>query len=155
MISSEEARRLAAAARLDRRRAEADTLSDNAISWALHNAEGRTDTRIRLYAKYGRTSLSMKFAPGTEDGQGNGNSFYSDLEANSNTTIADAVCDIIYGREQSLISPIQTARLLNTYSTRLAKLVKDLRRLGFDVRTGEDEYGNTNLDDSTIIVSWE
>ena len=35
------------------------------------------------------------------------------------------------------------------------KFVSTLRKLGFGVEAGEDEYGNANLDDSTIIVSWE
>ncbi|WP_228478300.1 hypothetical protein [Thermophilibacter immobilis] len=155
MISAREAKALTASSRSNREHAEPDTLSENAMSWALHNAEGRTHTRISLFAKYGRTSLSVKFAPGTKDGKGSGNSFYSDLAANSSTAIADAICDIIYSRTQSLISPLQTARLLNTYNARLTKFIRDLERLGYDVRTGEDEYGSSNLDDSTIIVSWE
>ncbi|MEE8723778.1 MAG: hypothetical protein SOI23_03320 [Atopobiaceae bacterium] len=155
MINANEAKKLTATAKTGRDHAEPDTLSDNAMSWALHNAESRTDTRIRLYAKYGRSSLTVKFAPGTEDGKGSGNSFYSDLAANSNTSVADAICNIIYGRKQELISPLQTARLLNTYSAHLAKFVRDLKRLGYDVTTGEDEYGNTSLDDSTIIISWK
>lgn len=155
MISAEEARALTSASKSNREHAEPDTLSENAMLWALHNAEGRTHTRIRLYAKYGRSSLSVKFAPGTKDGRGSGNSFYSDLAANSNTDVADAMCDIIYSRDQSLISPLQTARLLNTYNARLTKFIRDLERLGYGVRTGEDEYGSSNLDDSTIIVSWE
>lgn len=154
MISAAEARQLTDAATPGREQAEADTLSDSALSWALRNAEGRTDTRIRTYATYGRSSLAVKFAPGSQDGAGSGNSFYSDLAANSNTAVADAICDIIYGREQDLISPRQTARLLNTYSARLAKFVHDLKRQGFDVQTGEGAYGNASLDDSTIIVSW-
>lgn len=107
MISAEEARALTSASKSNREHAEPDTLSENAMLWALHNAEGRTHTRIRLYAKYGRSSLSVKFAPGTKDGRGSGNSFYSDLAANSNTDVADAMCDIIYSRDQSLISPFR------------------------------------------------
>lgn len=154
MIDAKEARQLADEAQPGRERAEADTLSQNALTWALHNAEGRTDTRIRMYAKYGRNTLTVKFAPGTEDRDGNGNSFYSDLVANSNVRVADAICDVIYGRDQELISPIQTARIINTYSARLAKFVNDLRRLGYGIDTGTDEYGNANNDDSTIIVTW-
>ena len=155
MIDATEARELTAAAIPDRQRAEADTLAQNAMSWALRNAEARTDTRIRMYAKYGNSSLAVKFAPGMFDGKGNGNSFYNDLAANSNTAVADAITCIIYGREQDLISPIQSKRLLNTFNARLVKFVSTLRKLGFGVEAGEDEYGNANLDDSTIIVSWE
>lgn len=154
MITATEAHELSAKADPNRARAEADTLANNALSWALHNAEGRTDTRVRLYAKYGRTSLAVKFAPGSEDGNGNGNSFYSDLVANSNTAVADAICNVIYSRDQDLISPLQEARILNTFSARLAKFVNDLRRLGYTVDVGCDEYGNANLDDSTLLVSW-
>lgn len=154
MIDADEARALTARALPGRERAEADTLAEHALSWALRNAETRTDTRVRMYATYGRTSLSVKFAPGDFDGRGNGNSFYSDLVANSNTVVADAVCDLIYGREQDLISPIMSKRLLNTFNARLVGFVRKLRRLGYDVETGQDEYGSANLDDSTIIVSW-
>ena len=109
----------------------------------------------RMYAKYGRTSLAVKFAPGELDGKGTGNSFYNDLVANSNTDVADAICDIIYGRDQDLISPIQTARLLNTYSARLAKFVNDLQRNGYDVCVGDGlDQGNGKLDNNTIIVNW-
>lgn len=155
MIKAEEARQLSQAADPSRETAAADTLSNNAISWAIRNAIHRTDTRIRMYAKFGRTSLSVKFAPSDGDRDGEGNSFYNDLVANSNTTVADAVCDIIYGREQDLISPIQTARILNTYSSRLAKFVNDLQRLGYDVKVGDGtEKGNGKLDNNTIIVRW-
>ena len=68
--------------------------------------------------------------------------------------MADAISDIIYGRDQQLISPLQSKRLLNTYSTRLARFVRTLGRLGYEVTTGSEQYGNANLDDSTIIVSW-
>ena len=75
--------------------------------------------------------------------------------ANSNTNVADAVCDIIYGREQDLISPIQTARILNTYSSRLAKFVNALQRLGYEVEVGNgDEKGNGKIDNNTIVVKW-
>ena len=108
-----------------------------------------------MYAKFGRTTLSVKFAPSDNDRDGEGNSFYNDLVANSNTNVADAVCDIIYGREQDLISPIQTARILNTYSSRLAKFVNDLQRLGYEVEVGNgDEKGNGKIDNNTIVVKW-
>ena len=68
--------------------------------------------------------------------------------------VADAICDIIYGREQALISPIEKMRILNTFNTRLVKFVRDLKRLGFTVTTGHEDYGNANNDDSTIIISW-
>ncbi len=155
MIDADEARTLTAKAVPGREGAEADTLAENALGWALKNAESRTDTRVRMYAKHGRTSLAVKFAPGDYDGRGNGNCFYSDLVANSNIEVADAICDLIYGREQDLISPIMSKRLLNTFNARLVAFVRKLRRLGYDVRTGHDEYGNANLDDSTMIVSWE
>jgi hypothetical protein len=155
MINAEEAKFLTAAAKSGRDYAESDTLSENAMSWALHNAESRTGTRIRLYAQYGHDSLAVKFAPSSDDRNGSGNSFYSDLAANSNNEIADAICDIIYGRSQTLISPLQTARLLNMYSARLAKFVYDLKRLGYGVKTGKGASNNASLDDSTIIVSWQ
>lgn len=154
MISAEEARELAEAARPDRDQAEADSLAKNALGWALKNAEGRTDTRVRMYAQHGHGHLAVKFAPGKGDGYGDGNSFYNDLVGNSNVAVADAICDIIYGRDQQLISPLQSKRLLNTYSTRLARFVRTLGRLGYEVTTGSEQYGNANLDDSTIIVSW-
>ena len=78
-----------------------------------------------------------------------------DYDERQAQALADAITCIIYGREQDLISPIQSKRLLNTFNARLVKFVSTLRRLGFDVEAGEDEYGNANLDDSTIIVSWE
>lgn len=155
MINAAEARALAGRARPDRKRAEADTLAESALGWALRNAETRTDARVRTYATYGRSSLAVKFAPGEHDGKGNGNSFYSDLVANSNVEVADAVCAIVYGREQDLISSVMSKRLLNTFNARLVRFVRELRRLGYDVRTGTDAYGNANLDDSTMIVSWE
>lgn len=154
MISAEEAHDISENAVPGRERAEADSLAQNALNWALHNAEGRTNTRIQMYAKYGNRSLSVKFAPGVTDSNGNGNSFYNDLVGNSNVKVADAICSVIYGREQDLLSPIMTARIINTYSARLAKFVNDLRRLGYDIETGNDEPGNTNLDDSTIIINW-
>ena len=55
-----------------------------------------------------------------------------------------------------MISPIQTARLLNTYSAQIAKFVRDLERLGYRVSVGEsDDKGNGKMDDSTIIINWE
>jgi hypothetical protein len=156
MIKAEMAKNAADNARPDRETAAADTLSDSAMHWAIHNCIGRTDARIRTYSKFGRYELSVKFAPGSEDGFGEGNSFYNDLVGNSNTYVADAICDIIYGREQDLISPLQTARLLNTYSAQMAKFVNDLSRLGYDVRVGDGaEQGNGKMDDSTIIISWK
>lgn len=154
MISAEEARELAEAARPDRDQAEADSLAKNALGWALKNAEDRTDTRVRMYAQHGHGHLAVKFAPGKGDGYGDGNSFYNDLVGNSNVAVADAICDIIYGREQALISPIEKMRILNTFNTRLVKFVRDLKRLGFTVTTGHEGYGNANNDDSTIIISW-
>lgn len=154
MISAEEARELAEAARPDRDQAEADSLAKNALGWALKNAEGRTDTRVRMYAQHGHGHLAVKFAPGKGDGYGDGNSFYNDLVGNSNVAVADAICDIIYGREQALISPIEKMRILNTFNTHLVKFVRDLKRLGFTVTTGHEDYGNANNDDSTIIISW-
>ena len=156
MIKAEEARAIADEAKPNRERAAADTLSDNAINWAIRNCAARTDTRVRMYAKFGHYELSVKFAPGIDDRNGVGNSFYNDLVANSNTDVADAICDIIYGRDQDLISPIQTARLLNTYSAQIAKFVRDLERLGYRVSVGEsDDKGNGKMDDSTIIINWE
>ena len=154
MISAEEARELAEAARPDRDQAEADSLAKNALGWALKNAEGRTDTRVRMYAQHGHGHLAVKFAPRKGDGYGDGNSFYNDLVGNSNVAVADAICDIIYGREQALISPIEKMRILNTFNTRLVKFVRDLKRLGFTVTTGHEDYGKANNDDSTIIISW-
>lgn len=159
MLEAEEARRIADEAKPGRERAEADTLSGNALKWAMKNAVGQTDTRIRMYATYGRRSLTVKFAPGERDGNGEGNAFYNDLLANSNTTVADAMSDIIYGREQTLISPLQQARLLNEYNTQLVHFIRTLRRLGFDVQTGTEasdgaDAGNARRDDSTIIVNW-
>ena len=109
-----------------------------------------------MYAKYGRTSLAVKFAPGELDGKGTGNSFYNDLLANSNTQVADAICAIIYNREQSVISDYETARLLNTFSAKAAKFVNDLTRMGYDVTVGDEAASRQSaaLDDSTIIVSW-
>ena len=155
MISAKEAKQLVAEADPEREMAANDTLSQTALHWAMKNAIGRTDSRIRTYAKFGRTQLSVKFAPSDIDHDGEGNSFYNDLVANSNTNVADAVCDIIYGREQDLISPIQTARILNTYSSRLAKFVNDLQRLGYEVEVGNgDEKGNGKIDNNTIVVKW-
>ena len=88
MIDASEARRLTEAADPNREYAEADTLAQSALSWALRNAEGRTDTRVRTYAQHGHTRLSLKFAPGSGDGRGNGNSFYNDLLGNSNVAVA-------------------------------------------------------------------
>ena len=155
VINAGEAKQLVAKAVPNRETAAADTLSADAMKWAFRNAIGRTDARIRTYAKFGRTQLSVKFAPSDIDGAGEGNSFYNDLVGNSNTYVADAICDIIYGRPQDLISPIQTARLLNTYSTQLARIVLDLKRLGYTVQIGNgDEKGNGKMDDSTVIISW-
>lgn len=154
MIKAAQARELSSKAEPGREQAEADTLSASAMRWAIHNAKGRTDARVQTYAKYGRTELSVKFAPGYHDGNGAGNSFYNDLYANSNVEVADAICAIIYGREQKLISPLQTARLLNEYSTQVAKFVTDLERLGYEVETGTGEGTNTTDDANTIIISW-
>ena len=96
MIRAEEARQIAASANPEEEHAEADTLAENAMGWATRNAMARTNTRVRMYAKYGRTSLAVKFAPGELDGKGTGNSFYNDLLANSNTQVADAICAIIW-----------------------------------------------------------
>ena len=156
MISAKEAKQLVAEADPEREMAANDTLSQTALHWAMKNAIGRTDSRIRTYAKFGRTQLSVKFAPSDIDHDGEGNSFYNDLLGNSNSYVADAISDIIYGREQTMISPIQTARLLNTYSAQIAKFVRDLERLGYRVSVGEsDDKGNGKMDDSTIIINWE
>ena len=156
MIRAEEARQIAASANPEEEHAEADTLAENAMGWATRNAMARTNTRVRMYAKYGRTSLAVKFAPGELDGKGTGNSFYNDLLANSNTQVADAICAIIYNREQSVISDYETARLLNTFSAKAAKFVNDLTRMGYDVTVGDEDASRQSaaLDDSTIIVSW-
>lgn len=154
MIKANEARAIAANARPEEEHAEADTLAENAMSWATRNAATRTDTRVRMYAKYGRTQLAVKFAPGENDGNGSGNSFYSDLMANSNIHVADAICDIIYSRDQDVISDYETARLLNTFSAKLAKFVNDLSRLGYDVTVGTEDEGAGAIDDSTITISW-
>lgn len=154
MIKAEEAKTIASSAQAGREYAEADTLSANAMKWAIHNAKGRTDSRVRMYAQYGHTELSVKFAPGIHDGEGSGNSFYNDLYANSNAHVADAICDIIYGREQNLISPLQTARLLNEYSTQVAKFITDLERLGYEVDPGEGEGTNADDDANTIVIKW-
>lgn len=154
MIDADEARRLAAAADPTREQAEADVLAANALKWALHNAEGRTDTRIRLYAAHGNHRIAVKFAPGPGDAGGNGNSFYNDLVGSANIEVADAICDIIYGREQTLISPIQSMRTLNTFNARLVKFVRDLTRYGYDVQQGSEKTGNSNIDDSSLLISW-
>ena len=104
MIRAEEARQIAATANPEEAHAEADTLAENAMGWATRNAMARTNTRVRMYAKYGRTSLAVKFAPGELDGKGTGNSFYNDLLAKSNTRVADAISAIIYNREQDVNS---------------------------------------------------
>ena len=119
LIGADEARALAEAAQPGRAQAEADTLAANALRWAMHNAEGQTSTRIRTYAKYGRRSLMLKFAPGEDDCAGEGNAFYNDLLANSNVLVADAISSIIHGRPQALISPLQEMRLLNEYNAKL------------------------------------
>ena len=139
MIDVTEARALVKKAIPGRSRAEADTLSTAAIT----------------YATYGKTAIAVKIAPGVEDGDGSGNSFYSDLVAESNTEVADAIADLINGREQTLLLPIQVSRILNTYNARTVKFVRSLRQLGFTVKTGNEPYGNTCLDNSTIVVIWE
>lgn len=156
MIRAEEARKLVAASEPDRDMAANDTLSDDAMDWAFQNAIGRTEMRIKTYARFGRTQARVKFAPGATDCAGDGNSFYNDLVGNSNVIVADAIADIIYGRDQDVISPLQRSRLLNTYSTRLAKFVRDVERLGYNVTVGEGagQGGHDDTDDSTIIISW-
>lgn len=138
LISAREARQLAAQAKPGRAYAEADALSAHALRWAMHNAEGQTSSRIRTYARYGKTSITLKFAPGESDGGGVGNAFYNDLLANSNVVVADAIADIINGREQDVISPLQQMRLLNAYNAKLVAFIRKLRRLGYDVRAGEE-----------------
>ena len=155
MIDVTEARVLVKKAIPGRSRAEADTLSTAAINWAIKNLIGRTEARIRTYATYGKTAIAVKIAPGIEDRDGSGNSFYSDLVAESNTEVADAIADLINGREQTLLSPIQVSRILNTYNARTVKFVRSLRQLGFTVKTGNEPYGNARLDNSTIVVIWE
>lgn len=155
MIKASEARQIAEAANPNREHAEADRLADNALSWALKNAEGRTDTRIRMYAEHGHTRLAVKFAPGPDDADGNGNSFYNDLVGNSNVEVADAICAIIYGRDQELISPLMSKRVLNTFSARLVRFINSLRRAGYEVETGNEVNGNSNLDDSSLIITWD
>ena len=156
MIRAAEARRIASQAKPGEEHTEADTLAENAMSWATRNAMARTNTRIRMYAKYGNTSLAVKFAPGELDGDGTGNSFYNDLLSNSNTRVADAICAVIYSREQDVLSPMEVNRLLNTFSAKVAKFVNDLTRFGFDVKIGQEAASSEGaaLDDSTIIVSW-
>lgn len=156
MIRAAEAREIASKAKPGEEHAEADTLAENALSWATRNAMTRTDTRIRMYAKYGNTSLAVKFAPGELDGNGTGNSFYNDLLSNSNTRVADAICAVIYSREQDVLSPMEVNRLLNTFSAKVAKFVNDLTRFGFDVKIGQEAASSEGavLDDSTVIVSW-
>ena len=63
LISAKEAHGLSEAATKSRPQAEADTLSASALRWAIRNAEGQTASRTRTYAKYGKTSLHLKFAP--------------------------------------------------------------------------------------------
>lgn len=156
MIRAAEARQIASQAKPGEEHAEADTLAENAMSWATRNAMARTNTRIRMYAKYGNTSLAVKFAPGELDGNGTGNSFYNDLLSNSNTRVADAICAVIYSREQDVLSPMEVNRLLNTFSAKVAKFVNDLTRFGFDVKIGQEAASSEGaaLDDSTVIVSW-
>ena len=141
MIRADEARQIAQAAKPGEEHAESDTLAENAMSWAT---------------KYGRTSLAVKFAPGELDGDGTGNSFYNDLLSNSNTRVADAICAVIYSREQDVLSDLEVNRLLNTFSAKVAKFVNDLTRFGFDVRVGQEEASSEKavVDNSTIIVSW-
>ncbi len=155
MLEAHEAWELTQSATPGRERAEADTLAASALKWAMKNAIGQTEARIETYAAYGRDALSMKFAPGEANRDGDGNAFYNDLLANSNALVADAIADIIYGREQSVISPIQTARLLNDYNAKLVHFIRTLRRLGYKVRTGtRDDGGHISHDNSTIIISW-
>ena len=157
MIKADEAREIAKNAVEGEEHAESDNLAENAMAWATRNAMARTNTRIRMYAKYGRTSLAVKFAPGELDGDGTGNSFYNDLLSNSNTRVADAICAVIYSREQDVLSDMEVNRLLNTFSAKVAKFVNDLTRFGFDVKVGQEEASSEGaaLDDSTIIVNWE
>ncbi len=154
LIPADEARALTAHAKPGRSQAEADTLAENALRWAMHNAEGQTSTRIRTYAMYGRTSVMLKFAPGETDCAGAGNAFYNDLLANSNVLVADAISSIIHGREQALISPRQQMRLLNEYNVKLVAFLRRLRRTGYDVKAGEELAAEGIHDNSTIIVSW-
>jgi hypothetical protein len=154
LISADDARALTAAAKPGRSQAEADTLAANALRWAMHNAEGQTSTRIRTYAMYGRTSVMLKFAPGETDCAGAGNAFYNDLLANSNVLVADAISNIIHGRPQGLISPLQEMRLLNEYNAKLVAFLRRLRRAGYDVKAGEELAAEGMHDNSTIVVSW-
>ncbi len=154
LISAKEAHGLSEAATKGKPQAEADTLSASALRWAIRNAEGQTASRIRTYAKYGKTSLHLKFAPAEDDGAGEGNSFYSDLKANSNVPVADAISDIIHGRPQELISPIQEMRLLNEYNAKVVAFLRKLRRLGYDVQAGEEVAAQGAHDNSTIKISW-
>ncbi len=154
LIGADEARALAEAAQPGRAQAEADTLAANALRWAMHNAEGQTSTRIRTYAKYGRRSLMLKFAPGEDDCAGEGNAFYNDLVANSNVLVADAISNIIHGREQALISPLQEMRLLNEYNAKLVAFLRRLKRAGYEVRAGEELAAEGTHDNSTVVVSW-
>lgn len=153
IISAEEARDLSQAANRERPQAEADTLAASALHWAMRNAEGQTASRIRTYATYGKTSLHLKFAPAEDDGAGEGNAFYNDLKANSNVPVADAISDIIHGRPQSLISPIQEMRLINEYNAKLVAFLRKLRRLGYDVKAGEEVAVQGSHDNSTIAPS--
>jgi len=157
LIPADKARELVSKAAPNREEAEADTLANAALTWAMKNAEGQTASRIMTYAKYGKTDLTVKFAPGESDHGGEGNAFYNDLLANSNVRVADAITDIIYGREQNVLSPIQEMRLLNFYNARLVKFVKDLKRMGYTVDSGTASsatHGYIHKDDSTILVSW-
>ncbi|MGI6229766.1 MAG: hypothetical protein ACOYJL_02500 [Tractidigestivibacter sp.] len=154
LISADEARQLVADAKPNRSQAEADTLAANALRWAMHNAEGQTSTRIRTYASYGRTSVILKFAPGEADCAGAGNAFYNDLIANSNVLVADAISSIIHGRDQALISPLQSMRLLNEYNAKLVAFLRRLKRAGYDVKAGEELAEQGIHDNSTVVVSW-
>lgn len=154
LIAADEARALAASARPGRRQAEADTLAASALRWAMRNAQGQTSTRIRTYATFGKHSVRLKFAPGETDGGGDGNAFYMNLVANSNAEVADAISDIIHGRPQSLISPIQEMRLTNEYNAKLVAFLRKLRRAGYEVKAGEELLQEGVHDESTIEVSW-
>ncbi len=154
LIRASEARELAASAIPGREQAAADTLAANALRWAMHNAQGQTSTRIRTYAAFGKHSIRLKFAPGEDDGSGDGNAFYNDLVANSNVEVADAISDIIHGRPQTLISPIQEMRLTNEYNAKLVGFLRNLHRAGYEVKAGEELLKEGVHDKSTIEVSW-
>ena len=101
MIKADEARAIADEAKPNRERAAADTLSDNAINWAIRNCAARTDTRVRMYAKFGHYELSVKFAPGVDDRNGEGNSFYNDLVATRMSPTPSATSSTVATRTSS------------------------------------------------------